>query len=128
VVDAVKDFAALLLDSLPFGLGDRIRDILDRIVDLVTGVDEFIESINTRVLEPLRERWFATEEGAGIGSALIDPLVEHVFDPLETHLEDLASLADLWQAKLQAPAEAALEERAMIRHEISDYKSKHGLS
>ena len=124
---AVSDFANLILDNLPFGLGDKIRAVLDGLVGLVTGVDELVEGINTHLLEPLRQKWFSTEQGQGMNGTLVDPLVEHVLDPLEAHLADLAVLTDVWQQKLVAPARQALEERSRVREEIAHYRQEHGL-
>jgi chorismate mutase len=62
-----------------------------------------------------------------LGAALVNPLIEHILDPLEAHLEDLATLADTWQRKLVAPTQEALEERAQVREEIARYKTTHGL-
>jgi hypothetical protein len=56
----------------------------------------------------------------------VDPVVEHVLNPLEAHLEDLAGLADTWETKLVAPAQEALEQRASIQSEISKYKQDKG--
>jgi hypothetical protein len=127
VVAALKDFASMILDNLPFGLGDKIRGVLDGLITLVTSVDELVEGINAFLLEPLREKWFSTGDGEGIGANLVNPLVEHILDPLEAHLADLAVLADNWQNKLMAPAEQALVERAQVREEIALYRNKHGL-
>jgi hypothetical protein len=126
IVSALKDFAGMILDNLPFGLGDRFRGVLDGLVGLVTSVDELVTGINTHFLEPVGDQWFA-EEGRGIGATLADPLVEHVLDPLESHLADLSALTDAWQHKLVGPAEHALAERARVRAEISRYKEEHGL-
>jgi hypothetical protein len=126
VVQALLDFSRLILDNLPFGLGDRIRDVLDGMVTLVTGVDDLVEGVNSSLLEPLRNSWFGNEEGKGIGANLIDPLVEQILDPMEDHLGDLAVLADRWQERLKAPVEQALGERAQIAEEIARYKSQHG--
>lgn len=124
---AVKDFANLVLDNLPFGLGDKIRAVLDGLATVVTGVDDLLEGINTRLLEPLREKWFPAEEDGGMKETLVNPLVEHILDPLEAHLANLAVLADAWQQKLVAPASQALEERFRVREEIVRYKQEHGL-
>jgi hypothetical protein len=126
-VEALRDFSAMILDNLPFGLGDKIRGVLDGITGVVTSVDDLIEGINTRVLEPLSEEWFSAEDGQGLGASLVGPLVEHLLDPLEEHLGNLASLADTWQANLSAPTQHALEQRAKIRENITRYKQDHGL-
>jgi hypothetical protein len=127
VAEKLADFAGMVLDNLPFGLGDKIRDVLDGLVHLVTSVDELVEGINTLALEPLREKWFPMEDGEGTAVTFLDPVVESVLDPLETHLGDLAALADTWQHKLVAPTEDALAERAKVREEIARYKSEHGI-
>lgn len=125
---ALKDFSAMLLDHLPFGLGDRIRGVLDGLVALVTSVDDLVAGVNTHLLEPLDARWFSEEEEAGLSATLVNPLVERVLDPLQAHLDELATLSDTWQAKLMAPAQEALAERARIRGQIAAYKSEHGMS
>lgn len=127
VGEALKDFTTLILDHLPFGLGERIRDVFDGLVAVITGVDELVEGVNTRLLEPLDAKWFSAEEDAGLSASLVDPLVERVLDPLEAHLEDLSALADTWQTKLLAPTEEALAERARIREEIARYKEDQGI-
>lgn len=126
VVEAMRGFVAMILDNLPFGLGDKIRAVLDGLVVLVTSIDDLIASINSRLLEPLREKWFSTEEGKGVEATLFDPLVEHILDPLEKQLENLAWLVDAWQHKLTAPTQQALAQRAEVRENITTYKQKHG--
>jgi hypothetical protein len=126
IVEAMRDFVGMILDNLPFGLGDRIRDVLDGLVEMVTSVDDLIEGLNTRLLEPLRETWFPAEEGTGVQASFLEPFITHVLDPLEAHLDNLADLVDTWQQKLMAPTEQALEQRAKVRQNIAHYKSEHG--
>jgi prefoldin subunit 5 len=126
--EAVRDFATLILDNLPFGLGDKIREVLDGLVHLVTSVDDLINGINIYVLEPIRQKWFASEEGEGVGATFLNPLVEKVFDPLEAHLADLSTLADTWQQEFLAPTEQAIAERAKVQEDISRYKEETGLA
>jgi hypothetical protein len=118
----------MVLDYLPFGLGDRIRGVLDGLVEVVTGVDELVAGVNTHLLEPLDAKWFSEEEEAGLSATLVNPLVERVLDPLEAHLGDLAALTDTWQAKLMAPTQEALAERARIRGQIAQYKRDHDMT
>ena len=124
--EAVTDFSDMLLSHMPFGWGDKIRDVLAELAHLLTSVDELVAGLNTSLLEPLRERWFSTEEGLGVGATFLTPLVENVLDPLETHLDTLASLADTWQQDLVAPTEQALSQREQVRQQIAHYKQEHG--
>ncbi len=128
VGEALEDFTNKVLDSLPFGLGDKFRDALEGLVGLVTSVDELIEGVNTYLLEPLEDEWFSEEDGKGVGGTFLDPLVMNVFDPMQAHLENLAVLADDWQGKLVEPSKAALTERAEIREQIARYRDEYGLS
>jgi hypothetical protein len=126
VSQTLKELTSMLLDNLPFGLGDRIRDVFDVMLDLVTGVDELVEEINPILLEPLREKWFSADDGQGLGAILIEPLVQQLLDPLEAHLAGLATLTDTWQRKMVAPAQQALETRAELREKIASYRRHHG--
>lgn len=125
IAGALRNFTGMILDNLPFGLGDRIRGVLDGLVQLVTSVDELVLGINSRLLEPLHDNWFSEEDGKGIGAFFVDPLVDHILDPLEAHLENLVVLADAWQDKLAAPAQQALDERAELRKAIARYKGQN---
>jgi len=128
ITEALGDFATFVLDKLPFGIGEKVQSVLKALSDLVGSIPELVEGINGHLLEPLRQNWFSTEVGKGLDDALLKPLVEHVFDPLEAHLGDLAGLIDTWQQKLVAPSQQAIEERAMIRQQIAQYKREHGLT
>jgi len=75
--EAVTDFSDMLLSHMPFGWGDKIRDVLAELAHLLTSVDELVAGLNTSLLEPLRERWFSTEEGLGVGATFLTPLVEN---------------------------------------------------
>jgi hypothetical protein len=118
VAEALADLSNKILDSLPFGLGDRFRRVLEGVIDLVTSVDELLAGVNSHVLEPMRETWFSDQEGKGLGSTLVTPLV--------LHLENLATLADTWQDELMAPTQGALARRAEVREEIARYRAEHG--
>jgi hypothetical protein len=128
IVEAMEEFANKVLDNLPFGLGDKFRDGLEGLVTLVTSVDDLVRGINSRLIVPLQEDWFSDEEARGLGGTLVDPLVEHVLDPLEAHLVNLSILADNWQAKLMEPTNQALKDRAQVKDQIARYKQDHGFS
>ncbi len=127
ITDALGSFFDSLLDRLPFGFGDKIRAILDRIDDLVTHIPEAVEGINTRLLEPLRRDWFSEEEGKGIKGGLIEPIVTKLLDPLEAFLGKVAELVGGWEEKLVGPVETAISERDAVRGEIARYKAEAGL-
>jgi len=128
ITDALGSFFDSVLDLLPFGYGDKIRAILDRLGDLVTSIPETVEGVNTKLLEPLRRDWFSEEEGKGLKASLIDPIVTKLLDPLEAFLGRLAGLLGGWEEKLVKPVGEAISERDAIRTEIARYKTEEGLA
>lgn len=126
LTEALSPFFALILDALPFGIGDTVRTGLDRIGELISSIPEAIEGINTRVLEPL-EGLFSDAEEEGLKGTLINPLIAHVFDPGEALLGNLTGLATVWEEQLEGPSKAAIGRREEIRKDIRDYKQAHGL-
>ncbi len=128
VGEAIKEFATKVLDALPFGLGDKFRAALDGLVTLVTSIDDLVEGINTKLLEPLRQNWFSGAEDEGVSGTFFDPLVKNILDPLEEHLDHFATLADTWQTELATPAQQAMTTRASLRAEIDRYKEEYGLT
>jgi hypothetical protein len=127
IAEGIETFANRVLDYLPLGLGDKFRGTMAELVTLVGGVDDLIEGVNAVLLEPLRVNWFSSREGEGIGSSLVNPLVEGLLDPLEWHLGRVDVLVDVWQRELLVPAEQVLAERATARAQIIEYKAEHGL-
>ncbi len=128
ITKALGSFFNLVLDLLPFGYGDKVRAILDRIDDIVTSIPQAVEGINTKLLEPLRRDWFSEEEGKGLKGGLIDPIVTGLLDPLEAFLGKLAELVGSWEEKLSGPIQKAISERDDIREQIAHYKAEEGLA
>lgn len=116
-----------VLDRLPFQWGEKVKDAFDGLVELIGRTDDLVRDVNSRLLQPVEERWFSGEDGMGLGTTFLDPLVNSVLDPLEALLGKLAGLVDAWQTKLMAPAQQALEERERVRTEIVAYRARHGL-
>ena len=128
ITEALGNFFDFVLDLLPFGYGDKVRAILDRIDDIVTSIPEAVEGINAKLLEPLRRDWFSEEEGKGLKAGLIDPIVTGLLDPLEAFLGKLAELVGSWEEKLASPIQKAVSERDAIREQIARYKAEEGLA
>jgi hypothetical protein len=127
MAEALGDFFSALLDRIPFGVGERIREITARIQELIGGLPDAMDALKTHLLEPLRQDWFSDDETKGLKGDLIEPLRDRLLSPLNALLDDLIAFTDQWEAKLVAPVEDALAQRAAIRQQIDEYRRGNGL-
>ena len=124
--DAVGSFLSSLVERIP-GVGPAILDALDRISELVGSLPDAIGEVRTRLVEPLREEWFTDDEESGLKGKLLNPLQEHLLEPLEKFLGNLADSMDVWQEQIITPVEEAVSERELIRQQITEYKEREGM-
>ncbi|HYN87419.1 MAG TPA: hypothetical protein VER55_02755, partial [Ardenticatenaceae bacterium] len=127
LAEAIGGFFTGLLSRLPFGMGERIAEVLERITAVVTSVPETIASVNDGLIGPLRQRFFP-REGDTIHVRLFDPLIGALFDPADRLLAAVSALTEKWQVELAGPAEQHIEARAEIRDAIARYKSENDLA
>ncbi len=118
LLEAIKAFSNRLLELLPFGLGDDVRQVLMAIADLLGALPELILALNSRLLTPLREVWFGDDPDQSLLGRLETALITGLFDPLEAHLGDLAAFSEAWQMRIGPSLQAALERRNALRAEI----------
>jgi hypothetical protein len=124
--DAVGSVLSSLVERIP-GVGPAMLDALDRISGLVGSLPDAIREVRTRLVEPLREEWFTDDEESGLKGKLLNPLQEHLLEPLEKFLGNLADSMDAWQEQLITPVEEAVSERELIRQQITEYKEREGM-
>ena len=127
MAEALGDFFSALLDLIPFGVGERIREITARIQELIGGLPDAMDSLKAHLLEPLRQDWFSDDETKGLRGDLIEPLRDRLLSPLNALLDDVIAFTDQWEAKLVSPIEDALAQRAAIRQQIDEYRRDNGL-
>ncbi len=123
---ALGSFFNGLIDRIPGSVGDRIRDVIGRIRELLGGLEGQLVPIRETLLAPLRRDWFAPGD-TGLQGGLFTPLRQTLLTPLASFLDNLAGLAQTWQTQLVTPVEKALRERDAIRQQIVGYRAEHGL-
>lgn len=126
VTDALGSFFTGLISKIPFGVGDRILETIDRIQAVIGAIPESIENINRDLIAPLRQTFFP-REGESINVRLLDPLTALIFTPAERMLSGLAALAETWQTTLEQPALEKIEARKEIRKEIAAFRGEKSL-
>lgn len=122
----VGGFFRALLERLPFGLGDRLLAVLDRIQATLSALPESVAAINTEVIEPLRRRYFP-REGENVRVRLTDTLATSLFDPLLALLDHTEQLLTRWEEALAAPATERLAKLEQARRAVFAYRRAQGL-
>ena len=127
ITQALGGFFNTALGLLPPATAQKIKEVLDRIGEIVTLIPQAIADINLKVLTPLRDDWFSDSPNKGLKNALIQPVITKLLDPLEALLERMSDLARHWEADLTVPVKTALGKRESMRQEIANYKTHLGL-
>jgi len=127
LADAIGSFFSAILSRIPFGVGERIQDGINKITELITSLPSVLDGINNQLLLPLKNDWLSAEEGKGLRGRLTTPLRQKLLEPLKLHLGDLAALSDSLEQRLFGPAKAAIEERKKVRQQITDYRQANAL-
>lgn len=127
ITNALGAFFDTLLKLLPFGIGEKAREVMDRISDLIAAIPQMIESISLNILIPLREEWFADAQDKGLRGWLIEPLITRLLDPIEALMDSLTKLNTSWDQDLDQPIKEAIKQRAALRQQIAEYKTRYHL-
>ena len=127
ITQAVGGFFDSILKLIPLGGGQKIKEVLDRIGEIITTMPQAVADINVKILTPLRDEWFTDEPGKGLQGELIEPVITRLLDPLEALLGRVSELIRRWEPELVAPTKAALDQREGVRREIAEYRVRFGL-
>jgi hypothetical protein len=127
ITQAVGGFFDSILKLIPLGGGQKFKEVLDRIGEIVTAIPQAVADINVKILTPLRDEWFTSQPGKGLKGGLIEPIITRLLDPLEALLGRVSELVRRWGPELVAPTQSALDRRDAIRREIAEYKVRFGL-
>jgi hypothetical protein len=119
--DALGGFLSGVLEHLPFGVGDRTRQVFDALGKLISTLPEMLRAMINGLLTPLAD-WFPAEGAGGVEAGLFTPLRQSLLARLSQYLDDAATLFDQWEVRLAGPAQKALAERAHVRQQIADYR------
>jgi hypothetical protein len=145
--DALGGFLSGLLERIPFGVGDRTRQVFDALGNLISTLPEMLAAMINDLLKPLAD-WFPAEGAggdatsslpgfesrpettrdevaSGVEAGLFIPLRQSLLAPLNKYLDDGAALFEQWEASLANPAQAALAERARIHQQIANYRQEN---
>jgi hypothetical protein len=116
--EQIGDFIGQVLDLLPFGVGQNIREGLDAVAAILTHIPELIASINPVIITPLRQ-WVSPEESdKGLIAEVVRPISENLISPAQNMVENTSALETAFNTGLKTPVEQALADRAVLREQL----------
>ncbi len=125
IAEAVGAFFSNILEKIPFGVGAKIKQIIEWLQELVASLPEGLANIKARLLAPLRTEWVDTDSSESLEVRLLSPLRANVLGPGRQMIAEIENLASQWETQLEKPVQNALEERAAIRAQISAYRRQY---
>ena len=128
LADSIAGFFNALLDKIPFGVGDNIRNAVKALTDLVRAIPMAIDTLSNQLLKPLRDDFFLPSGDPVVKASLIDPVVNNVLEPLKKLLTDIETLVNRWEKDFTQPVQSALTDRQKIREQIAQYKKDNGMA
>ena len=128
IADSLSAFFDTVLQRIPFGVGERIELVVQRLRQLIEAVPVTIAGIRQRLLGPLRDTWFADSGTEGVEAGLLTPIRTQLLDPAGQLLTGLSDVASDWQQEVVEPARRTLAERDALRQALVEYKRRHRLT
>lgn len=125
IAESVAAFFSNILEKIPFGVGAKIKQIIEWLQELVASLPDGLANIKARLLAPLRSEWVDSASTESLEVRLLSPLRANVLEPGRQMVAEIENLASQWETQLEKPVQSALEERAAIRAQISAYRRQY---
>ena len=114
-----------ILANLPFGIGQSIKITLKAINDLYQSLPPLATGATGQVLNILIDP-FSTGEKS-LTHTLLKPVREKMFDPSEKMAAQFKTLYDIYLRDLHLPTRQAIEDRAKVLNDISEFRKANSL-
>lgn len=124
---AVDRFVDRVLDYLPFGIGDRIREAVEIMGSLIGFLPSALGVFRNQLLSPMRT-WFPSDNADDMRAVLFTPARAELLDPVRRYLDDVIDFAERWDDELARPVQEALAQREEVRSQIAAYKQRFDLT
>lgn len=130
VIEPVESFATLVVEfildvlrKLPFGLGNPARGGLEAMQAVITGLPTLASGIADDVLDPLA-MWYGQNQQTNLIGTLVSPIESDLINPANDTVEAINALDASTQNDLVSPAQAAIDQRASLRAQISAQRAQ----
>lgn len=125
IADRLGTFFDALLEHIPFGIGERIDLVVQRIRQVFEIVPEAVAAVREHLIDPLQSTWFAETADGNVQAGLLTPIRARVLEPAEQLLASLDQVAAVWDQEMAAPLRQALAERRALRQALAEYRQRH---
>ena len=133
-VDSVEPFLEMLTTWfqdirkwLPFNIGERAAEVMESATILLSETPHTISGLHTNVAQPL-DQWLAYEDDdVRVRRHLIKPMREKVLDKAKEMNDQVETVKLVYDSKLAAPWETAVEQQQTLRQLIAEYRQEHQL-
>jgi hypothetical protein len=118
-------FVGFVLDHLPFNIGANVRKTLSEVQNLLAGVTAMSDQAADQVL--LKISHYVDDGPQGWKQTLVTPLRTNTLAPAGEVLAAVSGASEAYKTSLNDPAHAALQQRQVLRDQISAFRSTHGI-
>ena len=127
-LDLLVTWFESVIKWLPFGLGEKSRQIMHAMRDLFSQTPVTVAGSNANLFEPLKI-WFGSvdDDDVPLVRNLVAPLKEQLIQSAELTLAQLPTLQTTFQTELSNPTTNALAQRQALVSEIQAYRQEHQL-
>jgi len=125
-LDPVTRFVNFVLDNLPFGIGNRVKEAMTLIGELLSIIPDTLLELQQRVLTPFDEHLDATGDKGWL-QTVVTPVRERVLGPAVSLLDAVAETDTTMTTELIDPVNATLNRRGALHDKSSRYKAEHNL-
>lgn len=126
-LEMVRSWFQDILKWLPFGLGERTRQVMDSLTELLGEIPYTLAGLDTNVAQPLAV-WLADEEGEpAIQRRVIRPLQQNLLQPAQNLAGKANQLQQAYADQLVQEMQTAVARQQYIRDQIVAYRQQHSL-
>lgn len=125
LVASFGGFAGFVLDHLPFNIGEKVRQTLGAVQNVLTSTSDVADQAADKVLLKISKH---VEDGPQHWSkTLVTPLRDQALAPADEVLAGVAGAEGAFQASLKDPATTTIAQRRALREQIAAYRAANGV-
>ncbi|MCS6909903.1 MAG: hypothetical protein NZM11_04965 [Anaerolineales bacterium] len=122
VVAVFGGFIKFVLDYLPFNIGERTRAVFSVVQAVIVNTSDVASQIDAQLLEPL---WRYVSGGPNSWEKqLVKPLREQTLLPASRLASAVEQAQATFDAALQTPLQAALQQRIQLKTKIAEHRAR----